>query len=209
MFPVLLQTERLVLRRFRPEDAPAFAAYRSEPDIARYQSWDAPYSLADAKRMAAEMATANPQDLGWFQYAVERNDQPGLIGDVGVCRSDEGRQAELGFTFAPEHQGHGYAREAVARIVEFLLVEEGLHRLTAGADGRNDRSARLLERVGFRREGCLVAGVWSKGEWTDELIFGLLAAEMVRGSRPAPIGWPATPGRRRACARRPGRPAGG
>jgi RimJ/RimL family protein N-acetyltransferase len=174
---VLLRTERLVLRRFAPDDAPAFAAYRSEPAVARYQSWDTPYPLSEAKHMIADMAKANPRDLGWFQYAVERNDRPGLIGDVGVCRNDEGRQAELGFTFAPEHQGRGYAREAVTRIVDFLLVEEGLHRLTAGADGRNVRSARLLERVGFRREGHLVAGYWAKGEWTDELLFGLLASE--------------------------------
>lgn len=182
MFGVLLQTSRLVLRRLAPGDEPAFAAYRSDPEVARYQSWDAPYPLAEAERMVAEMSAADPRTLGWFQYAVERRDESGLIGDVGVCRSDEGRQAELGFTFAPAHQGRGYAREAVARIVEFLLVEEGLHRLTAGADGRNVRSARLLERVGFRREGHLLASTWIKGEWTDDLLFGLLASEWRRSS---------------------------
>jgi len=177
MFPVLLPTPRLVLRRFAPGDEAAFAAYRSDPAVARYQTWDTPYSLAEAERFVAEQASADPRALGWFQYAVERRDEPGLIGDVGVCRGDEGRQAELGFTFAPAHQGHGYAREAVARIVEFLLVEEGLHRLTADADGRNVRSARLLEHVGFRREGHRIASTWIKGEWTDDLLFGLLASE--------------------------------
>lgn len=177
MFRVLLETSRLVLRRFGPGDEAAFAAYRSDPEVARYQSWDTPFALADAERFVAELSSADPRELGWFQYAIERRDEPGLIGDVGVCRSDEGRQAELGFTFAPAHQGRGYAREAVTRIVEFLLVEEGLHRLTAGADGRNVRSARLLERVGFRREGYLIASTWIKGEWTDDLLFGLLATE--------------------------------
>jgi RimJ/RimL family protein N-acetyltransferase len=177
MFRVLFETSRLVLRRFAPGDEAAFAAYRSDPEVARYQSWDAPFPLADAERFVAELSLADPRALGWFQYAIERRDEPGLIGDVGVCRSDEGRQAELGFTFAPAHQGRGYASEAVTRIVEFLLVEEGLHRLTANADGRNVRSARLLERVGFRREGHLVASSWIKGEWTDDLLFGLLASE--------------------------------
>jgi aminoglycoside 6'-N-acetyltransferase len=185
---VLLQTKRLVLRRFGPGDARAFAAYRSNPDVARYQAWDAPYSLAKAERFVAEQAKANPRDDGWFQYAVERNDQPGLLGDVGVRRSDEGRQAELGFTFAPEHQGHGYAREAVTRVIEFLLVEEGLHRLMADADARNVRSVRLLERVGFRREGHLVASTWAKGEWTDDLLFGLLAIEWRGGGSEAANG---------------------
>lgn len=177
MFDVLLQTSRLVLRPFAPGDEPAFAAYRSDPEVARYQTWDTPYRLADAERFVAEQSAADPRALGWFQYAVERRSEPGLIGDVGVCRRDEGRQAELGFTFAPAHQRHGYAREAVTRIVEFLLVEEGLHRLVADADGRNARSARLLERVGFRREGHRIASTWIKGEWTDDLLFGLLASE--------------------------------
>jgi aminoglycoside 6'-N-acetyltransferase len=182
MFPVLLQTSRLVIRPFAPGDEPAFAAYRSDPEVARYQTWDTPYPLAEARRFVAEQSAADPRALGWFQYAVERHDEPGLIGDVGVCRSDEGRQAELGFTLAPAHQGRGYAREAVTRIVDFLLVEEELHRLTAGTDGRNVRSARLLERVGFRREGYLVASTWIKGEWTDDLLFGLLGSEWRRSS---------------------------
>jgi len=172
-----METARLRLRRFTPADAPALAAYRSDPEVSRYQSWESPVPLAAAERLAATLSAGDPRDPGWFQYAVERRDLPGLIGDVGVCRSDDGRQAELGFTFAPEFQGRGYATEAVARTVEFLLVEEGLHRVSAGCDGRNVRSAKLLERVGFRREGHLVRSTWIKGEWTDDVLFGLLASE--------------------------------
>ncbi|MET7847488.1 GNAT family N-acetyltransferase [Streptomyces avermitilis] len=172
-----MQTVRLVLRRFTSADAPALAAYRSVPEVSRYQSWESPVPMAEAERLAATFSAGDPRDPGWFQYAVERQDAPGLIGDVGVCRSEDGRQAELGFTFAPEFQGRGYATEAVARVVEFLLVQEGLHRVSAGCDGRNVRSAKLLERVGFRREGHLVQSTWMKGEWTDDVLFGLLASE--------------------------------
>jgi aminoglycoside 6'-N-acetyltransferase len=172
-----METARLLVRRFTPQDAPTLAAYRSDPEVSRYQSWDSPVPLTEAERLAATFSAGDPGAPGWFQYAVERRDVPGLIGDVGVCRSEDGRQAELGFTFAPEFQGHGYATEAVARLVRFLLVEEGLHRLSAACDGRNVRSARLLERVGFRREGHLVRSTWIKGEWTDDVLFGLLASE--------------------------------
>jgi aminoglycoside 6'-N-acetyltransferase len=175
---MLLQTDRLVLRRFRATDAPVFAAYRSDPDVARYQSWETPYSLTAAEAMTAEMASADPRATGWFQYAVvRREDADRLIGDVGVNRHDNGRQAELGFTFAPGYQGRGYATEAVGRVVDHLLGTDGLHRVHAGCDARNTRSARLLDRVGLRREGCLVRGVWCKDEWTDELLFALLAEE--------------------------------
>lgn len=172
-----MKTARLLLRRFTPADAPALAAYRSVPEVSRYQSWEAPVPQEEAERLAVSFAAGDPRRPGWFQYAVERRDAPGLIGDLGVCRSEDERQAELGFTFAPEFQGHGYATEAVARTVRFLLLEEGLHRVSAACDGRNVRSAKLLERVGFRREGHLVQSTWIKGEWTDDVLFGLLASE--------------------------------
>lgn len=172
-----METARLVLRRFTPADAPALASYRSDPEVSRYQSWESPVPMEEAKRLVGTFSAGNPRDPGWFQYAVERRDVPGLIGDIGVCLGEDGRQAQLGFTFAPAFQGRGYATEAVARTVEHLLVEEELHRVWATCDGRNVRSANLLGRVGFRREGHLVQSTWFKGEWTDDVLFGLLASE--------------------------------
>jgi RimJ/RimL family protein N-acetyltransferase len=174
---VSMETARLVLRGFGLGDAAALAAYRSDPEVSRYQAWASPVSLGEAKSLVKTMSAGDPRAAGWYQYAIERRDEAGLIGDIGVCRSDDGRQAEVGFTLATRFQGRGYAREAVARIVEFLLVEEGLHRLSAGCDPRNVRSARLLERLGFRREGHLVKSFWLGGEWADDLLFGLLAEE--------------------------------
>ena len=69
---MLLTTERLVLRRFRAADAEMLAAYRSDPEIARYQSWEAPYPLDQARSMIAGMAADDPDQPGWFQYAIER-----------------------------------------------------------------------------------------------------------------------------------------
>lgn len=174
---MLLETERLVLRRFRAADAPMLAAYRSDPDVARYQSWEAPFPLGDAIAFVTEVGHLDPEREGWFQYAIEGKDSGVLVGDVGVNRGDGGRQAEIGFTLAPAFQGRGYATEAVRRVVRFLLLEEGLHRVHATLDARNVRSARLLERLGFRREGLLRQCSWWKGEWTDELLYAVLASE--------------------------------
>ncbi|MEU2582367.1 GNAT family protein [Streptomyces avermitilis] len=172
-----METARLVLRKFTLGDAPGLAAYRSDPEVSRYQSWESPVPTEEAERLAVTLSAGDPRDPWWFQYAVERRDVPGLIGDVGVRRSADGRQAELGFTLARAFQGCGYATEAVARVVKSLLADEGLHRVSGACDGRNVRSAGLLERVGFRREGHLVQSTWIKGEWTDDILFGLLASE--------------------------------
>lgn len=176
MSATFASTDRLVIRRFRAADVPAFAAYRSDPSVARYQSWTAPVPLADARRLVAEFAAADEEAPGWFQYAVELRASRLLVGDVAVCRDDHGRRAELGFTVAPAHQGRGYATEAV-RCVLGRLFGAGLHKASAECDARNLPSARLLERVGFTREGLRREHTWLKNEWTDDLLFGLLARD--------------------------------
>jgi RimJ/RimL family protein N-acetyltransferase len=171
---VLISTERLVLRRFRPDDAEVLAAYRSAPEVAVYQSWDAPYSLERARYAIETMAEADPAAPGWFQYAVELKADRTHIGDVGVNLDDNRMQAEIGYTIVPHQQGHGYATEAVRAVLERLFTVQGLHKVSAECDARNVASARLLERLGFTREGVLRRHTWVKGEWTDDLLYGLL-----------------------------------
>ena len=178
-----LATERLVLRRFRPDDLDAFVAYRSDPGIARYQSWEAPYPPDQAHQLLRELQRTHPDTPGeWFQFAVARREADRLIGDcAALVRADDPRQAEIGFTLAAEHQGQGYATEAVRRLLHYLLIERGKHRVTATCDDRNTRSAAVLERVGMRREGHLLESTWSKGEWTSDLLYGALRREWPAG----------------------------
>ncbi|WP_042364780.1 GNAT family N-acetyltransferase [Streptacidiphilus neutrinimicus] len=174
---MLLATPRLTLRRFRETDAPELAAYRSDPDVARYQGWSAPVTDEAARAWVHAFAAGSPTEPGWFQYAVELTAERRLIGDIGVHLHENRRQADLGFTLAPAWQGHGYATEAVRAVLADLFESHGLHRVSAECDARNARSAALLERVGFTREGLRRQGTWIKGEWTDDLLYGLLAAD--------------------------------
>jgi RimJ/RimL family protein N-acetyltransferase len=178
-----LATQRLVLRRFRPDDLATFVAYRSDPAVARYQSWNAPYPTAAAERFLAELAALDPDTPGeWFQFAVALRDTDLLIGDCGAhTRADDPRQAEIGYSFATTAQGHGYATEAVRRLLAYLFDERGLHRVSADCDDRNTRSAALLERVGMRREGHLIRSTWAKGEWCNSFLYGMLREEWPPG----------------------------
>jgi RimJ/RimL family protein N-acetyltransferase len=179
-----LTTQRLVIRRFGPTDLAAFVAYRSDPAVARYQSWDAPYPPDRGARMIAGLAGQDPDSPGeWYQFAVALRGSDQLIGDCGVhTLADDPRQAEIGYTLASGAQGHGYATEAVRRLLAYLFGERHLHRVTAGCDDRNVRSAALLDRVGMRREGHLIRSNWAKGEWTNELIFAILHDEWAAGT---------------------------
>lgn len=172
-----MTTERLILRRFRASDAPVLAAYRSDPDVARYQSWDAPFPLERAEVAVRNFAAGSPTEAGRFQYAIEHAGEQRLIGDVYVLLHDNLLQGEIGFTLATAYQGKGFATEAVAAVLDRLFRAQGLHKVTGECDARNARSAALMERLGFQREGLLRQQTFIKGEWTDDLLYGLLSTE--------------------------------
>ncbi|HEX6857814.1 MAG TPA: GNAT family protein [Streptosporangiaceae bacterium] len=180
---------RLTLRRFRAADAPVFAAYRSVPEVARYQSWDTPFPVAAAEEAIGEMLARHPDTPGeWFQFAaVLRDGGPDggeLIGDCAACTdADDPRQAEIGFTIAPAFQRRGYATEAAGLLLGYLFGARGKHRVTATCDARNLASAAVLERLGMRREGHLRESAWAKGEWTDDLVYAMLRREWVAANR--------------------------
>ena len=173
-----LETERLRLRRFTEADLPAFVAYRNDPEVARYQSWEG-ITEDEGRAFIAYMREAQPGTPGdWFQFAVALRESDALIGDIGLSvRGDDPRLGEIGYTLARVHQGHGYATESVRAVLAYAFETLNLHRVSASADCRNAPSYRLLERVGMRREGHFLQHAWYKGEWCDEYLYAMLRAE--------------------------------
>ena len=179
-----LETERLRLRRFAEADLPAFIAYRNDPEVARYQSWDG-ITEGEARAFLAWVRRARPGKAGsWFQFAVALKASDALLGDVGLFVSgDDPRLGEIGYTLARDQQGHGYATEAVRAVLAYAFETLALHRVTATADCRNTPSYRLLERVGMRREAHFLQHAWYKGEWCDEYLYAMLRAEWRKGEQ--------------------------
>jgi RimJ/RimL family protein N-acetyltransferase len=149
----VIVTERLILRRFRATDLPAFVAYRSHPDVARYQGWDASFAMADAVRFLAEQdAVALGTPGVWTQLAAVDRLAGTLHGDCAACISaDDPGSAEIGVTFAPGSQGHGYATEALTALLTTLFDEHGVERVHAECHRRNGAVHALMQRLGLRR----------------------------------------------------------
>lgn len=169
-----IHTERLVLRTFRVDDVDAMLDYQSRPDVARYLL-NEPWTREDALRQVAKRLTGTglggPDDV--LALAVELDGR--LIGDVGAWPTDaEAQQGELGWVFHPDVAGNGYATEAVNAVLRHVF-DFGWHRAVAQMDPRNTSSARLARRVGMTLEGTHRSSWWSKGEWTDNWVFALLA----------------------------------
>ncbi len=172
-----IETPRLVIRRFEPGDLPALLAYRNDPDVARYQSWET-MSEQEGRSLIAEQRNEEPgAPLSWFQFAFALRSTGELIGDAMLHVGSDPRLAEIGYTLAAAHQKQGYGQEAVRAIIAYAFTTLPLHRIHALLDVRNTPSARLLERVGMRREGHFLQNAWYKGEWCDEFEYALLRSE--------------------------------
>src|ERR671924_953216 len=116
-----IRTERLVLRRSRPEDHEAIAAYRSDPDVYRYQGWER-IDPEGIRAQIEEMAGRAPgQPGGWVQLSVEEEESGRLVGDVGLSPADEPGVVEVGYTIAPAFQGRGYGAEAVRALIDYAF----------------------------------------------------------------------------------------
>ena len=167
-------TERLVLSRLRPADAGAMFAYRSDPVVARFQTWW-PTSPDEVARFVADQQTVVFDSPGaWFQFGLRLRDTGELAGDAGVhTPASSPDDAEIGITVAPAWQGRGFATEAVEALLVHLFEAAGKRRVVASVDPRNSASVALLTRVGMRRGTFVSRAFEIRGEWVDDLPFEL------------------------------------
>lgn len=174
-----LRTEKLTLRRFSIDDVESFAAYRSDPGVARFQSWQTPFARAQARDFIEALTVRDPDTPGeWYQLAVVEASSGAHVGDVAAfVDGADPRLAKIGFTLATAAQGKGYAREAATGLLDYLFVARRKHRVSADCDLRNAPSIAVLECLGMRREAHHRQSAWWKGEWTDELVYATLARE--------------------------------
>lgn len=137
------------LRRLRPTDLEAFQAYRSIPELGRYQGWSAMTDV-EAADFLAEMAEAALFVPGaWVQIGIADPVTDRLIGDIGAYLSGDGRTGEIGFTLEPSAQGRGCATRAVRAALGLMFDRTSVERILGVTDERNAPSIRLLERLGF------------------------------------------------------------
>jgi RimJ/RimL family protein N-acetyltransferase len=176
-------TERLHLRPFEPGDLDALVAIHGDPDVVRYLYFD----VRDRDELRGVLAekqrrVALTKEGDGLNLAAVLREGGELVADVTLFwRSEQHRQGEVGYIVHPAHGGHGYATEATRALLRLGFEELGLHRICGRLDARNGASARVLERVGMRREAHLVENEFVKGEWTDELVYGLLDREWRAG----------------------------
>jgi len=170
-----LEADRLRLRWLEAGDVDALYAVFSDPEVMRYWSTTPFPDRAAAEALLAEIRACFAR-RNLFQWGIARRSDDLVIGTCTLNNIVPAhRRAEIGFALGRAYWGRGYAAEALGRLLEFAFNELGLHRIEADVDPRNARSIRLLEQLGFEREGHLRERWYVGGEALDGLFYGLLA----------------------------------
>jgi RimJ/RimL family protein N-acetyltransferase len=173
-----LTTDRLVLREFREDDWVAVHEYASDPAVVRYMPWG-PNAEEDTRvfiHRALALQSDDPR-MG-YEFAVTLRTDGRLVGGCGLhAMSIENRSSFLGYCLHRGVWGNGYGTEAAAALLAFGFGRLGLHRMSATCDTENAASARVLEKVGMRREGHFRDDTRVRGRWRDSYLYAVLDHE--------------------------------
>ncbi|GAB3742966.1 GNAT family N-acetyltransferase [Microlunatus parietis] len=175
-FPTLT-SERLVLRAPEPDDAADLFVWRSDPVVQRYNS-EPMREVAEAAALIAELRReyADRRAIHWL-VTLRDDDRPvGLFGYVGWAPGHH--RADVGYDLRRDHWGRGIATEALDLLLRFGFDRMDLNRVEAQTIADNHESVRLLERLGFRRDGLRRSySLEEDGTYHDGAIYGLLRHE--------------------------------
>ena len=183
---IFFETPRLTIRRAREDDLEPLLLSWSDPAMTRYTGIR-PDVRGFLGQMIADMQVKQPGDADpggpWYQYIAERKADGALVGDLGVGFGIPGeRQVELGYRILPAFHRQGYAREAVAGLIDYLIEHHAIHRFVGIAAVPNIASTGLLRSLGFRQEGRFRQSFLCHGEWLDDDYLALLASEWRGGA---------------------------
>ena len=174
VLPPVLKTARLTLRPFRKGDAAPLFDIFSDTEVVRFWSAAAWTDVKQADQMIDE-ALQGADNNGILRYAIALTETDALIG---ICNLrgffEQNRRCELGYALGRAWWGRGFAAEALEALLGHAFGPLDLNRIEADIDPRNDASARLLERLGFRQEGYMPERWIVHGEKADTAFYGLL-----------------------------------
>ena len=180
-----LETERLLLRPFVPEDLDALFAIHSRDELTTFLYWNA--RTKEEVRNVLDKKTKSrainaPGDV--LALAATLKTTKELVGDCILQWIDnEHRQGEIGFIFHPSHHRRGYATETAALLLRLAFEDWKLHRVIGRLEARNTPSARVLEKLGMRREAHLIENEYVKNEWQSEIVYAMLDREWLGSGR--------------------------
>jgi [ribosomal protein S5]-alanine N-acetyltransferase len=175
-----LRGSKVVLRWLTLGDVDALYEIFSDPEVARYLAIPRQQSRADTERFL-DTIHEGFRTRSLYQWGIEHAGR--VAGTCTLGGIDwENRRAEIGFALARAAWGRGLMPDALTVLIDHAFGALGLHRIEADVDPRNSASLRLLDRLGFQREGHLRERYFKDGEIQDSILLGLLRQDYLDAS---------------------------
>jgi ribosomal-protein-alanine N-acetyltransferase len=166
---------RLYLRDFVLSDLDAVHEYASSIEVVQHQEWG-PNTIEQTREFITGcLLESSLSEQRTISLAVVLNDEF-LIGACRATVSEDGKDAEIGYSLNPKYWRKGYGTEAAARLVEYLKYERNVQRIFATSRPENAASIHILEKLGMRRVDLYRKNVLIRGEWRDTLVFSMETA---------------------------------
>lgn len=170
-----LETVRLVLRQLTARDVKFIYDLFSLEETNRHVENPPVKDMAEAREIYELYCKPKPH---LFRLGIELRATGKLVGTLGLYGIDmENKRATLGYDLLPEHWGKGYMAEACSALLDYAFGEMGLNRVQASAEPENTRSIRVMERLGFTREGLARQLDFYKGAFHDDALYSVLSSE--------------------------------
>ena len=175
----MLETERLILRKFEADDFDAAHSYASSIENIIYMPWGPNTAEQTRAFISTAIAKAEENPIIEFTYAIVLKAANRLIGACDITVKDD--EADVGWVLHRDYWKQGYGPEFGKALLDFGFGEYNLHRITAVCDAENYGSYRLMEKIGMRREGLFIEGrpanKLSDKKYSDELRYAILQEE--------------------------------
>ncbi|WP_219836796.1 GNAT family N-acetyltransferase [Paenibacillus sp. R14(2021)] len=172
-FPTL-ETERLVLRQLRGEDAEDLFHYFAMDEVTRYYDVDSFTEQKQAEELINNWQQRFDRSLG-YRWGITHKTEDRVIGTCGFHNwTKEHMKSEIGYELSPSVWNRGIMTEVLKAVIQFGFEELRLNRIEACIDPANSRSRKLLLRSGFLEEGLLREYFFEKNQFMDAAIFSLL-----------------------------------
>jgi len=170
--PNALHTERCLLRDIRLSDREYMFEYASREEVAQYVLWDRHRTVGNSEDFIKKVLKAYKKGEENLVWGIEYIKEHKFIGSAGLHNLDESnRNAELGYVVSHKYKNRGFATEASSEILRFGFENLKLHRLYARVFPGNKPSARVLEKLGFVKEGTMKQSVYMNNRYHDTILY--------------------------------------
>ena len=172
------ESERLLFRKFLLSDAKDLLLIRSNDAVMKYLDIARFESIADAEKMVQTVSESYDRETGINWGIVEKHSN-NFIGYFGFWRMiPEHCRAEIGYALKPEYWGRGYMYETINRMVRFGFNNMNLHSIEANVNPDNDKSKKVLEKIGFKKEAYFRENYLFNNRFLDSIIYSLLEKDL-------------------------------